>query len=148
MKQLRKATLLAAFCSQVPTSAVKFKVNEAALEVELSPTCANGVRYNESECDGWVQSYCGEAWARAACAKSCGICTSCELLDWTEWSTCSSTCLGGGRTRGRNCRGESRVVEPYIVESEQCNMNACPVMDCGLRSLPVNEHIEINVRSS
>ena len=49
--------------------------------------------------------------------------------DWSAWSTCSTTCGGGFRTRTRECLTESGLEvlceEGMAIEEEICNDDAC-----------------------
>ena len=52
--------------------------------------------------------------------------------EWGEWSSCSSTCGGGKRSRTRECKEVSRSKEDNpcnvpLEEEEDCNPAPCPV---------------------
>lgn len=114
-----------------------------------SATCTNaavaaGTR-KEEDCEGWIKkNRCEESWAKKDCAKSCGTCVSCALQDWGDWSTCSSSCAGGGQTRSRHCTTDAgETVSDYAVESAQCNTDACSPSSCSLNELAVDQRISI-----
>lgn len=56
--------------------------------------------------------------------------TDCRWQEWGEWSTCSSTCGGGQRSRGRSIeiapRNGGKLCDPLSTEEESpCNTHPC-----------------------
>jgi len=57
---------------------------------------------------------------------------SCEVSDWSAWSTCDANCGGGEQTRSRTITKDATGIGspcPALTETQACNINPCPV-DC------------------
>lgn len=100
-------------------------------------TCANDPSFQKS-CSHWekkglVERKCSLSWAPTKCAKTCGACNLClesDLGAWGEWSACSASCGGGGRTRSRD---PGTCTQGPFTESEQCNLQSCKASPCVLK---------------
>jgi hypothetical protein len=112
---------------------------ELATEPTPNPNCAdigvNGALV-DGKCAAWVVNggHCSKDWAISDCAESCGICTVCTPGEFDEWSTCTSTCGGGGQYRTQDpgdCGDDSK-----IVEHQQCNTQSCDAGECSLSASP------------
>jgi len=84
----------------------------------------NGVARNGgSACEGSTKEVddCG--------VEDCYFPIDCEISDWDEWSTCSRTCGGGQRQRGRhiirNVQHGGKACENSISQIESCGEELC-----------------------
>ena len=46
---------------------------------------------------------------------------------WTSWTSCSSSCLGGVRTRSRRCEGERGKCFGSSTDKDLCGVKECPL---------------------
>lgn len=118
--------------TNVPTSTLAPGTTTTTSSTGLVPamlTCADDPSW-QKPCENWVkkglvESKCALSWAPGKCPKTCGACTLCSESDmgaWSDWSVCSATCGGGGRSRSRS---PGKCTQGPFTESEQCNLQAC-----------------------
>lgn len=99
-------------------------------------TCGNGTRtrgrgikeqarLGGGDCKGPFTSN------KTCCNEACPV--DCIFSDWTDWTSCSSSCGGGIRDRNRqeyqSAANGGRLCEGGIREDQACSEQRCPV-DC------------------
>lgn len=53
-----------------------------------------------------------------------------SLTDWSEWSKCTATCGGGSRSRNRDCKNGTLIIEPFYCGKAHVQQEICNDMKC------------------
>jgi len=71
---------------------------------------------------------CGSLEQTRQCGTNpCDKHQRCRVKQWSEWSSCSTKCGGGMKTRARSLVVKECPHPPLLVESRSCHTHACPI---------------------
>ncbi|XP_061163025.1 A disintegrin and metalloproteinase with thrombospondin motifs adt-1-like [Saccostrea echinata] len=101
-----------------------------------SKTCGEGLMFRQRYCDDPVPAYdglnCSGNFVEYVLCHTSPCLVHGQFGSWEEWSSCSSTCLGGTQSRVRKCyhsypcNGDHNCTCVFS-ESKSCNSYKCPI---------------------